>query len=385
MKRYVKQAWPVLALFGALVIVVLLNIRPYGYNVTAIFHMDARTAEGNVMPKNFVILNAPSYDGAQYYQVARNVPTIASPTAWDTLKKNPGSYAYQRFLLPLTAYLLSFGSIALLPWAFLVINITALLVAAFLIVERKPHLGLYALALGLSPAAMVAMHFTLAEPLTIVLITAFLLRYTKRQRIEWMDVLLLSGLVLAREVNILFIAFVVGFSMLTMRWRDIVMLAAPVIVFVGWHSVIYGMFGDVPFLISAEAKQFPGSAAMKVVLGLRGYDRYTLSAAALFLGFVVPGVVYVLTDIAKRKRIEILSLGALAFFGVMLLMPDYIWGSVTSIGRVITPVYPLFLLLLAERNTKTSKVLATIILLLGIGTAVGLALSTHPFTLTVAA
>ena len=383
MKTYVKQAWPVLALLGALIIVLLLNIRPYDYNVTAIFHMDARTAEGNVMPKNFVILNAPSYDGAQYYQVARNVPTIASPTAWDTLKKNPGSYAYQRFLLPLTAYLLSFGSIALLPWAFLIINVTALLLAAFLIVERKPHLGLYALALTLSPAAMVAMHFTLAEPLTIVLITAFLLRYTKHARIEWIDLLLLSGLVLAREVNILFIAFVIGFSVLKMRWKDVLLLLIPVLVFVGWHSVIYGMFGDVPFLISAEAKQFPGSAAMKVVLGLRGYDRYTLSAAALFLGFVVPGVVYVVCDIAKRKRIEILSLGALAFFGVMLLMPDYIWGSVTSIGRVITPVYPLFLLLLAERNTTTSKILAAVILLLGIATALGLAFSAHPYGLTI--
>jgi RsiW-degrading membrane proteinase PrsW (M82 family) len=65
----------------------------------------------------------------------------------------------------------------------------------------------------------------------------------------------------------------------------------------------------------------------------------------------------------------------------MLVMPDYIWGSITSIGRVITPIYPLFIFLLMERDTKWSRTLAVIILLIGIGAAIGLATSIHPYHL----
>jgi hypothetical protein len=65
----------------------------------------------------------------------------------------------------------------------------------------------------------------------------------------------------------------------------------------------------------------------------------------------------------------------------MLLMPKYIWGSITSIGRVITPVYPLTVLLLAHRDSPLTRMLAIGILVLGLVTGVGLALILHPFTL----
>lgn len=379
----IRRMWPIRVHMAALIVIMMLNILPYDFNATAIFHMDDTTAAGNEMPKDFVILNVPSYDGAQYYQVARNIPKMFTPSAWSELRaKVPGSYAYQRFLLPLTSFVVSFGQTSALPWAFLFVNFFALGYALILILKRDDSKWLYGLALVFSPAAMVAMHFTLAEPLTILLLTFFLLRYIDRQKIGVPDVIALSLLVLAREVNILFIAFLIGFSVLKLRWRDVLLLLIPALVFLGLHYWIYQIFGNVPFLISAGARQFPGSAAMKLVLGLRPYSHYTFSAIALFLGFVIPGILFTLTDIWHRKKIEILSLGSLAFFGVMLLMPDYIWGSITSIGRVITPIYPLFLFLLMERNTKLSRILAWIVLAIGIGAAIGLILSVHAYHLS---
>ncbi len=382
MRSVIQRTWPICALMIALIVIVLWNISPYNFNATAIFHMDDITAAGNVMPQDFVILNVPSYDGAQYYQVARNIPKMFTPSKWHELRAVvPGSYAYQRFLLPLTSYIVSLGQTAALPWAFLFINIFALVYSLILILKRDKSKGIYGLALTLSPAAMVAMHFTLAEPLTILLLTFFLLRYIDRQKIGMPDVAALSLLVLAREVNILFIAFLIGFSVLKMRWRDVLWLLIPVASFLALHTLIYQIFGNVPFLISAGARQLPGSAAMKLVLGMRPYSMFTFSAIALFIGFVIPGIVFTLKDIWKRRQIEVLSLGSLAFFGVMLLMPDYIWGSITSIGRVITPIYPLFIFLLMERDTKWSRTLAVIILLIGIGAAIGLATSIHPYHL----
>jgi len=377
-----KQRWPILILALTLALIVLLNIRSYGFSITSIFHVDEVLSTQNPMPRGFVVLKVPSYDGAQYYQVARNMPKIMNPSRWSELRNiSPGSYAYQRFLLPLSAYILSLGQEAALPYVFLLINILALLVTAAEMLRRKKH-PLYALALCLSPAAMVAVHFMLAEPLTILLITTFLLRYAEKKHMTWFDVLLLSLLVLAREVNILFIAYLIGFSLLKQNWRDVLKLLIPAAVFVSWHAIILGIFGNIPFLISAEAKVLPFSEPLKNLLGVYGYDRMSLSSIALFFGFVLPGIAWVCTDMWKTRKLEILSLGALAFFGIMTLMPHYIWGSITSIGRVITPVYPLYILAIASRDTNVTRVLASLILLIGLGAAIGLAFSSHPYLIT---
>ena len=375
----------ILLLAVILVGLTLLRIRPYQFNVTSLFHMDEYAATGNAMPANFVILNAPSYDGAQYYQIARNIPKILNPHRWIEVRSNPpGSYAYQRVLLPFVAFILALGITALLPWSFLIINLGSLLLTAWLLLRRYPRKSLHVLALCLSPAAMVAMHFTLAEPITILLITLALLRYREAGKITLVSLLCLMLVVLAREVNILFIGFMMGWSLLTKRWKDAALLILPALVFVGWHSVIYGMFGNVPFLLSAEAGRIPGSALLDVLLGHKGYNRLTITSIALFLGFVLPTTIYVLTDIIRRKKVDVLSLGTLAFLCVMYAMPDYIWGSITSIGRVITPVYPLAILLTLDRSDTAGRALAILMILLGVGASIALALSTFSYTLTAA-
>jgi hypothetical protein len=163
-----RRYWPAAVVLVAILAILALEIRPYGYNLTAVFHMDARTATGNPLPEDFVILSMPSYDGAQYYQVARNIPRVVNPARWgELLERNPGSYAYQRFLLPLLSFFLSLGNAAALPFAFVGINIAALVLTSALL-TRAGLRPVYAIALPLSPAGMLAMHFTLAEPLTML-------------------------------------------------------------------------------------------------------------------------------------------------------------------------------------------------------------------------
>ncbi len=65
----------------------------------------------------------------------------------------------------------------------------------------------------------------------------------------------------------------------------------------------------------------------------------------------------------------------------MCAMPDHIVGSITSIGRVITPVYPLLLFLCASRDSRMARILACAILIIGLGAAAGLASVIHPYTL----
>ncbi len=380
-------------LFAAVVACVLaLALAPYRGNVTALFHMDRSLASLDTLPPRFVVLDGPGYDGMQYYQIARNIPAMLAPSRWTELTANepPGLYAYQRFLLPLTAFVLAGGQGGLLPYSFLLINLAALILV-FAVVLRTTGKPLYAFALALCPAAMVALHFSLAEPLTLLLLTLFLRRYTKQERLSWIDIVLLSLIVLSREVNILFIGGTLLYSLGRRRWRDALLLCIPIAVFLALQTWILLIFGQMPFFLSAAKRDVPFVAPVRLLIGGR-YNQYTLSAIALLLLFVVPTVCLVIRDVWRERsnvdcRISHVSLPflhvmLLGFLFVMLAMPDFIWGSITSIGRVITPVYPLFTTYALLHDRPIDRLLAGVVLLLGLATALGLALSLHPYTLT---
>ena len=378
-----RQYWPVVALLMILIGLLTVTLIPYRGNVTALFHMDREVAARGryPLPVGFIVLTVPAYDGAQYYQIARSVPQIFT-AEWPAIRSSaPGAYAYQRFLLPVLAWLLTLGQESLLPYAFLLINLGSLLLTAMVLLKKniKP---LYVLAITLSPAATVAMHFSLAEPLTILLLTFFLLRTKKSAALEPLDLLLLSLLVITREVNILFIAFLGAFLLWKQRWHDVFLLIVPLTAFFILHGWIYHVFGSVPFLLSTGNRSLPFSSPLKILLDISGTNRLTLSSIALLLLFVFPALTWTLHEIIRHRRKDILTIGSFIFLLLMSMMSPNIWGSITSIGRVITPVYPLVLLAASERDTTVTRAIAIGVLLLGIAIAIGLALTAHPFILS---
>lgn len=384
MKSFLTRYWPPLVVGIVVLATTLIALHPYGFNPTSAFHMDATLAGRHPMPENFVVLRVPAYDGAGYYQIARSIPQVFTPSAWPELASQPpSSYAYQRFLLPLTAWIMSLGQEAALPWAFLLINIASLIGASWIMLRatRRP---LYALAIGLCPAAMVGIHFSLAEPLNLLLLTAFFARYLREEKLDTVSILLLCVLTLSREVNILFAGLLGVYTLFRCRWKDCFKLLLPLASFVALHGLIYAIFSEFPFLESADKRDFPGYAIMELVLGWVGYDMYTLSSIALFLGFVLPGTIWALRQniiMVRMRTWAFLPIGTLAFFLLMFNMPDHIWSSITSIGRVITPIYPLALFLAASQDTKPARLLAVAIIALGLGAGLGLAVIPHPFEL----
>lgn len=363
--------------------ILLFTLRPYSWNVSALFHLDSTIAVPHPVPRGFVVLSMPGYDGAQYYQIARNIPFIVSPSHWPALvSAPPGAYAYQRFLLPLAAWTLSMGQQRALPFVFLAINVLALLLTCFLLLRWRKDASLYAICLCLSPAATVALHFQLAEPLTILLVTAVMLRFLEKNRVDALQLLLLSLLVLSREVNILFVLALGGLLLLKLRLREAAALLVPIGVFLLLHGLIYAIFGQIPFLWSTDKQALPLTAIVELLSGQRGYNVYTLSSIALFMLFVIPSLVIIVRKILQDKKLDIVTTLLGFFLLVMLAMPDHIWGSITSIGRVITPVYPLFALHGILHNTKLHQRTAVAVILIGLAATIGLALIVHPYTLT---
>lgn len=382
MTSLLSKYWAAAATAIGLAAIIAINISYYDWNVTSMFHLDHTIADVHPLQPDFVTLEVPGYDGAQYYQVARNMPKIFNPSRWSELSStNPLSYAYQRFLLPLVAFTLSFGQEAALPYVFLIINALSLVLTAWIIYTHLGGKWLAALAFAFCPSAMVGLHFVLAEPSALLILALFLTRYIKLQRLGWIEVLLLSLLVLSREVNILFVGTVFLYSLYKRQWKDVALTFIPMAVFFALHALLYGIFGDIPFLTSAGARQFPFSAPLKILLGMRGYDMYTLSSVALFLGFTLPGFVWTIYRLIKGDR----SFPTFAFFlflCLMLTLADYIWGSITSVGRVITPIYPLAIVAYAQYDSKLTKLLTLAIFLIGLGAGLGLAFIPHPFTLS---
>lgn len=378
--RLPRFALPLGLLALALAGIAAMHAAPYGGNASALFHLDEVTNDEHAVPAGFVVLTVPGYDGEQYYEMARTMPLLFTAEGRAQLGRNQNrSYAYQRFLLPVTAFVLSLGMEPLLPAVFVIINIGALLLSAWIVLRWRPKAWLYAAAIALSPAAMVALHFNLAEPLTILLITFFLTRYADRKRIDGLDLLLLSLLMLSREVNIFFVGFLVLWTLAKRHWRDLLLLAVPIAVFAAFHGLIYYVFGALPFLTSLGKSTYPFGAVIELVLGGRGYNRLTLSSIALVALFFLPAIGWIAATVARERRITMLQLGSVLFLLLMSMTSWYIWGSITSIGRVITPVYPLVLLEAAHRDTLPARCIALGCMAVGLAAAVALALIGHPY------
>lgn len=371
--------WPIFLVAAALCAIVAATLAPYGGNVSALFHAD-KTLLPTHPPAGFVVLEEPAYDGMQYYQLARNMPDILRPARWETLRSSvPGSYAYQRFLLPLLAWVASLGQDAALPFAFLAIECAALLCGAYVMLR---HTGspLSAWALAFCPAAMIGLHFSLAEPLALLLTVAFLVRYDRIGYIDAPTAVLLVLLPVTREVYAFFVAFMIAWSVLRGRWRDAAVACACLAGFACLHALIYAIFEELPFFWSTAKRDLPFASPVRLFAG--SYDSHALSSIALFLGFVLPATLWIATDIVRRRRLDFLPTATLAFLLMMLAMPGFIWGSITSIGRVITPVYPLFILTAAARRNAVSQTLQYSLITLGLLATAGLILTIHAFTLS---
>lgn len=377
----VSARWTLTAIACVLGTLLIATLVPYRGNVTSLFHMDdvLRAPE---MPAGFVILDQPAYDGAQYYRIARRVPDFFRPAEWDSIAADlPRAYGYQRMLLPVIAFMLSMGNVAALPFAFLAINSASLLLAAWLFLRRWPHHPLAAAALALGPAATVSMHFMLAEPLTILLVTAFLVRFTARASLGWTEALLLSLLVLSREVNVVFVAVLGAYLIGTRQWKNIPWLVPSATAFLAWHLWIYAVFGDIPFLESGGKSALPFTAMFALIAGAEGFNRFTLTSIPLALLVVLPGLAWTARLAWTGRDRSFQAIGALALLLVMASMPDHIWGSITSIGRVITPTYPLLLATCVGNASRMGRFLPAAIITIGLGAGIALALSIHPFHL----
>ena len=178
------------------------------------------------------------YDGQFAYYIARD--PSGSPDCLDI-----PAYRAQRILLPALGRALSLGHDALIPWAFVAINLSALVISTalledLLIAERASRW--YALSYGLFVGVFMTVRLSTTEALAYGLVIAGIW-FGQRAQI-WRMAIMLALAALAKETTGLFVGGYLLFFALHRRWRDAIRLAVIVgVPFVAWQIVLYDWLG----------------------------------------------------------------------------------------------------------------------------------------------
>lgn len=363
-------------------LVVFLGVRSYDGNVSALLHMDTEFGARIGVPAGIVLYQDGGYDGMAYYQIARDLPSLFQP---DALPFH-SAYRFQRIVLPLFAYLVSFGNERWLPWAFLIINVFAALGSLFLALRISTKLSIHAFAVVLNPAMLVGILYSLTEPVSLFFLMAFFWLWNKKERLDVASLSLLSLSLFARETTVFLIFFLFLWLCLKRRWLQAFCSLVPVGLFFLWQWFLVWRFSELGVETGGSMVNLPFTGIVSLFqmawseIGVKQLYRFTSLA---LLAFVLPLTVVVFRDwLSQGKKISAFTFFLSGLLGVMFCMDAHIWGVITSIGRVVTPVYPVYFMYAIQKDTVALRVLSGVLVVLSVVSAVGIASMSHPFVVS---
>jgi hypothetical protein len=363
----------------------------YEGNLSSLLRIGKTFGETHEVPGGLVMYDPAGYDGELYYQMARNVPQFFFGDDHSDIPFYDNAYRWQRILLPITVYGLSLGNESWFPNMFIRINLVSILLSFVLTIILIGKFNIHALTSVFNPAALVGLLFCLTEPLSLLFITAFLLRWKKKEmQIDALQVLFLTLALFARETTLFLIVLLIGlivvqskFKLADRKMKQIMLLFVPIILFLAWQGVLYLRLGEIPMANGSGMVdwRFLGTFGL-IGRAISALNPYVLSALAFLFLFVLPLFVYGLhLWFKKDKKTPILFiLGGLTV--AMLSMNVALWGVLTSIGRVITPIYPVYALAASENDSRPFRLLSVSLIVISTVLSVGIAIQTHAYVVS---
>lgn len=374
---------PLVAISGtalALLVLVWLGARPYGGNVSVFLHMDVPFGREHRVPGGVVLYEDAAYDGMLYYQVARDLPALFSgvPPSLDS------PYRFQRILLPLVAYAFAFGNERALPYSLLFLNLAAAIGALGLVLSMTKGRILHAMTIVANPAMLVGILFSLTEPLSLFFVVFFLWFWERNDRkITVASIGALTLSLLARETTVFLIGLLFLWHLWHKQWKETLLVLTPLLPFSLWQGFLALRLGALAFQANSNIVSLPLSGPFTLLQwSLQGLSAYRLSALSLLLFLLSLCIILGREWGAKKGEVEVFCFLLSGLTLTMLIMDAHIWGVITSIGRVVTPVYPVYALYTAARDGWPERLLSAILIALSVVTALGIASTQHPFVLS---
>lgn len=370
---------------------IALAISKYDWNVSALLHVSQEFGEAFEIPQGVVLYEDGGYDGMLYYQVARDIPEIffgntETPqrgVSTDVPTYN-NAYRAQRILLPLSAYLFSLGNESLLPFTFLLINIFAVLGALALGLKSMGRLTLHHFTLIANPAALVGILFSLTEPLSLFFTTLFLYLWKRAgERITAGQVLALSLGMLTRETMLFLIVPFAFLFFLQRKPKDALLTILSLLPFCLFQGFLYLRFEELGFATGAHMFTLPFLGVWQLLLSsFTDISAYRLSSLSLLFFFIFPLFILTASHWMKENTHGIPETSLLFLLAVLLSLDAHIWGVITSVGRVLAPLYPLYAFSAMERDSLTERILSLNLFVVSVVAAIGIASIAHPFSIS---
>lgn len=241
---------PVLLTVAVHALFIVIYIAAYGGDPSALVCAGAKKI--GRWPFELIRVGFPTggYDGQFYYALARNPWTLQS---WGIIDFPP--YRHLRILYPALAWLFSAGDAAALLWVMPAINLAAIASIAWcgaLLAVHYRRSAWWGFLLPLVVNAGMPALRDLTDPLATatlcLMFTAYLLDGSVRRLALWAAAALLS-----REQNVAIVLLFLGDALLRRRWLHSGALAAALLLWFGWFSILrfeYGVWPVVPETIS---------------------------------------------------------------------------------------------------------------------------------------
>jgi len=291
------------------------------------------------------------YDGQYAYYIARDPG--GSLGCMDV-----PAYRYQRILLPLLGRVLSLGVDSLIPVAFVLVNLIALVTGTALLERLLVAQGVsrwYALTYGLFFGVVVAVRLSTTEPLAYGLaILAIWLSHQGSER-PWLIALVLLAAMLTKETTGVFVAGFVLWYAARRRWRAAATVALVVgIPFALWQLYLYSWIEAIGAGPGGGGKSsfelIPYNGMWRIYSDTGSLAVFLLLGGLFIPSVVIPsawGVWVTLREVwCQRRRLSKVHLYAwlhLANAGILMIVPFSTYREFLGIfrfmvGMVITHV-----------------------------------------------
>ncbi len=224
------------------------------------------------------------YDGQYAFYIARD-PGGAAPC------QDVPAYRYQRILLPMLGWALSFGNEAFIPLAFILVNLVALVGSTALLERLLTALKVsrwHALVYGGFVGVFMSVRLSTTEPLAYGLV--ILAIWLGMQGRGWLEALAYLAAGLAKEMAFLFVGAAVLYHLARREWGQAARLALVTgVPFALWQLFLKAWLGE--FGIGSGGA---GNSPFEIIpfMGLiRTWTEGSFAAFLVIAGYTIPSVV----------------------------------------------------------------------------------------------
>ncbi|HET9102347.1 MAG TPA: hypothetical protein VFN55_03260 [Solirubrobacteraceae bacterium] len=360
-----------------LALAVSASLSAYHGDVTGLVTFGRLHARDALPPRGLPLLSPDGYDGQLYWIQAHDPLLLARSTIERLAHAYPG-YFLQRPGYPALAFLLSFGSTALLPWAMLLINIACAVVLTVMVsswAQRHGRSPWWGAVIGLMPGVIMSTQRDLSDLLAVTLMLAGMLSWRDGRR--WLSAALLSGAVLTREPMVLAVVAIGGASAVAAlrAWRDPAQRKA--IVVASWPTVVVPALAFWGWQLYARTRVLGAGAGHAQISGgtvasLSGYSAelhgifvHPFTAASLWdlacVALMLVASILAVTLLRRGARAEVLAAILFAASLVVITFGDW-WGE----GRYSLPLFAMVLIAGLEHRSRVALGICATVAVLGV-------------------